>query len=139
MESLNKQEKTPKCHLTPTRGGVAARSFLRRTPFSGRRGVHSSFKSPAQSSPALASQASPEQEAEQLRRKRVELDGEIALLQSEGIDIQELEQHIDLLHEYNDIKDVAQTLLGQLVLHLATKLPGNGVEVASISAVQGCP
>ncbi|XP_063067453.1 DNA repair protein SWI5 homolog [Engraulis encrasicolus] len=85
---------------------------LTRTPLSGGRGVHSGFKSPVQRS--AAQQLSPEQEAEQLRQKGAELDSQIAQLQNEGMNIEELDEHIELLHEYNDIKDAAQTLLGQL-------------------------
>lgn len=42
------------------------------------------------------------------------LDKEISQLVKEGYRVGELEDHIALLHEYNDIKDVAQMLLGKL-------------------------
>lgn len=44
------------------------------------------------------------------------LDKEISQLVKEGYRVGELEDHIALLHEYNDIKDVAQMLLGKLEL-----------------------
>ncbi|CAO2627763.1 DNA repair protein SWI5 homolog [Lemmus lemmus] len=44
------------------------------------------------------------------------LDKEISQLVKEGYCVIELEDHIVLLHEYNDDKDVAQMLLGKLAL-----------------------
>lgn len=44
------------------------------------------------------------------------LDKEIAQLMSEGYNVDELEDHIAQLHEYNDIKDVGQMLLGKLAM-----------------------
>lgn len=44
------------------------------------------------------------------------LDREITQLVSEGYRVIELEEHISLLHEYNDVKDVAQMLLGKLAV-----------------------
>ncbi|MEJ1271698.1 hypothetical protein NN561_002539 [Cricetulus griseus] len=51
---------------------------------------------------------------QKLKEKRDMLDKEISQLVKEGYRVGELEDHIALLHEYNDIKDVAQMLLGKL-------------------------
>lgn len=53
---------------------------------------------------------------QKLKEKRDMLDKEISQLVKEGYRVGELEDHISLLHEYNDIKDVAQMLLGKLAL-----------------------
>ncbi|XP_036385780.1 DNA repair protein SWI5 homolog [Megalops cyprinoides] len=93
---------------------------LRRLPFSRSQKIYSNFKSPVQTqrSPScpIVVQTSLEKEIEELKRKRKELDFEIAQFESNAMGIYELEQHIDLLHEYNDIKDMGQTLLGRLAV-----------------------
>uniref|UniRef100_A0A8B9G918 DNA repair protein SWI5 homolog n=1 Tax=Amazona collaria TaxID=241587 RepID=A0A8B9G918_9PSIT len=55
-------------------------------------------------------------EIEELKQKDLALDQEIAQLLSEGYSLEELEKHISLLHEYNDIKDAGQMLLGKLAV-----------------------
>ena len=69
---------------------------------------------------------------EDLRQRERLLDAEIARLQQEGLCIEELDHQIDLLHRYNDIKDVAQIVMGRLaelegvtvkVLHQKYDLP----------------
>uniref|UniRef100_H0XIW6 DNA repair protein SWI5 homolog n=2 Tax=Otolemur garnettii TaxID=30611 RepID=H0XIW6_OTOGA len=52
------------------------------------------------------------------KRKEKEdmLDKEISQLISEGYSVDELEDHIAQLHEYNDIKDIGQMLLGKLAV-----------------------
>ncbi|CAL8321243.1 unnamed protein product [Lota lota] len=84
----------------------------RRTPSASFKGVYSSFKSPAGVSPCA--KVTPEEDVNDLKRRLEELDAEIAPLLTEGYRLEELEQHIDLLHEYNDIKDIGQTLLGRI-------------------------
>lgn len=85
---------------------------LKRTPFSKFKKVNSHFKSPLQvvESPNV----SPEEEVAELQRKKAQLDSEIAQLEEEGYRVEELDQHIDKLHEYNDIKDIGQSLLGRI-------------------------
>ena len=49
-----------------------------------------------------------------LLQKETQLDREIAQLVSENLSVEELDHQIDLLHRYNDIKDVAQIVMGRL-------------------------
>ncbi|XP_042250290.1 DNA repair protein SWI5 homolog [Thunnus maccoyii] len=85
---------------------------LKRTPFSKFKKVHSNFKSPLQVTEIA--KVSPEEEVAELERSREKLDAEIAQLEAEGYRVEELEHHIDMLHEYNDIKDIGQSLLGRI-------------------------
>ncbi|XP_047426047.1 DNA repair protein SWI5 homolog [Mugil cephalus] len=85
---------------------------LRRTPYSKFKKVHSNFKSPLQVTESAKVSAA--EEVAELQRRREQLDTEIAQLEAEGYSVEELEHHIDMLHEYNDIKDIGQTLLGRI-------------------------
>ncbi|KAM6217426.1 DNA repair protein SWI5 homolog [Rhynchocyon petersi] len=53
---------------------------------------------------------------EKLKEKRGLLDKEISQFLAEGYNVDELKDHISQLHEYNDIKDVGQMLLGKLAV-----------------------
>ncbi|XP_075434692.1 DNA repair protein SWI5 homolog [Ascaphus truei] len=53
-------------------------------------------------------------EVSDLKRKDAALDDEIAQLEAEGYSLEELEAHISLLHQYNELKDAGQMLLGRL-------------------------
>lgn len=56
------------------------------------------------------------QELEQLLQQEKDLDKEIFELELEGYDIKELQTHIEKLHRYNDLKDAAQMVMGQLAV-----------------------
>ncbi|XP_056875649.1 DNA repair protein SWI5 homolog isoform X2 [Takifugu flavidus] len=101
-----------KVSTTPEGKDLMERS-LKRTPFSTFRKVHSNFKSPLQVSPDAA-KVGPAEEMEELERRREQLDAEITQLEAEGYNEKELEHHINMLHEYNDIKDIGQALLGRI-------------------------
>ncbi|KAB5543849.1 hypothetical protein PHYPO_G00084380 [Pangasianodon hypophthalmus] len=99
--------------FTPQRGGTLLAS-RKRTLHSGWKKVNSSFKSPVQVSSTLNNGVCVEEEIRELQNTLLQLESDITLLESEGVCVHELDLHINLLHEYNDIKDIAQTLLGRL-------------------------
>ncbi|XP_067398202.1 DNA repair protein SWI5 homolog [Emydura macquarii macquarii] len=100
------------------RSGPSPRPFLRRTPIGILRNCSAGFKSPIQSPRACQSEGANKEalqhEVEELKKKDLALDQEIAQLLAEGYSLEELEKHISWLHEYNDIKDTGQMLLGKL-------------------------
>ncbi|XP_035685320.1 DNA repair protein SWI5 homolog [Branchiostoma floridae] len=53
-------------------------------------------------------------EVEALRKKEAELKEQIAQLEQEGYDVEDLPECIQVLHRYNEMKDVGQMLLGRL-------------------------
>ncbi|XP_056207991.1 LOW QUALITY PROTEIN: DNA repair protein SWI5 homolog [Falco biarmicus] len=72
---------------------------------------------PASCRPNGTSQEALQYEIEELKQKDLALDQETAQFLSEGYSLEELEQHISCsLHEYNDIKDAGQMLLGKLAV-----------------------
>ncbi|XP_048470745.1 DNA repair protein SWI5 homolog isoform X2 [Rhincodon typus] len=130
------------CTRTPSNregGGTAGRSF-RRTPLGPSRKLNASFKSPVQISlDHELDSAGLQLHVENLRKKCNNLDREIAELLSAGYTLEELDQHIDQHHEYNDIKDVGQLLLGKLgknTLNTANR-KGNDLHFNSTSHILG--
>lgn len=97
--------------FTPQRGGTLLASRTR-TLHSGCKKVNSSFKSPVPST--LNNSVCVDEDIRELQKTLLQLESDITLLESEGVRVHELDLHINLLHEYNDIKDIAQTLLGRL-------------------------
>ncbi|XP_051039834.1 DNA repair protein SWI5 homolog [Phodopus roborovskii] len=98
--------------------------FLPRADLGFGRSCYGAFRSPCSSpcsSPSLEEDEEINEETlnsdiQKLKEKKEMLDKEISQLVKEGYRVGELEDHISLLHEYNDIKDVAQMLLGKLAL-----------------------
>uniref|UniRef100_H0YZT9 DNA repair protein SWI5 homolog n=1 Tax=Taeniopygia guttata TaxID=59729 RepID=H0YZT9_TAEGU len=72
--------------------------------------------SPKSFQPNGASEEALRCEIKELKQKDLALDQEIAQLLSEGYSLEELDKHISLLHEYNEIKDAGQMLLGKLAV-----------------------
>ncbi|XP_027963737.1 DNA repair protein SWI5 homolog [Eumetopias jubatus] len=94
--------------------------FLSRTQPGLSKSCRGAFQSPRPSPKSGqadgASEDSLHLDIQKLKEKRDLLDKEITQLISEGYSVNELEDHISLLHEYNDIKDVGQMLLGKLAV-----------------------
>ncbi|KAK3605901.1 hypothetical protein CHS0354_017805 [Potamilus streckersoni] len=90
-------------------------------------GLKNSFKSPLQSrvqcqlsassSPITGSLDDLKCEIAILQQKVKETQKKIKELEEQGYNVEELQQHIDKLHEYNEIKDVGQMVLGRIAAH----------------------
>lgn len=72
------------------------------------------FKSPFQKDCTSRVSQVDQQSTEQLQKKLDAINREIEELKSQGLKEEELQTHIDKLHEYNEIKDVGQVVLGRL-------------------------
>ncbi|XP_068067497.1 DNA repair protein SWI5 homolog [Anomalospiza imberbis] len=83
---------------------------------SGTAGSRTPIPSPKSFQPNEASAEALRCEIKELKQKDLALDQEIAQLLSEGYSLEELDKHISLLHEYNEIKDAGQMLLGKLAV-----------------------
>ncbi|XP_036769927.2 DNA repair protein SWI5 homolog, partial [Manis pentadactyla] len=109
----------PPALQTPPRRGPRTPG-LRRTQPGPSKSLRGAFRSPRPSPKSGqadgASEDSLHLDIQKLKEKRAMLDKEIAQLLSEGYSVDELEDHIAQLHEYNDIKDVGQMLLGKLAM-----------------------
>ncbi|XP_058528831.1 DNA repair protein SWI5 homolog [Ochotona princeps] len=108
----------PSLQTPPNRGPRTP--GLRRTEAGPSRSCRGAFRSPRPSSKTGQAEGITEDslllDIEKLKEKRERLDKEISQLVSEGYSVDELEDHISQLHEYNDIKDVGQMLLGKLAV-----------------------
>lgn len=105
-------------------------SQKRFTPYNNRRksssGCFAPFKSPGAKATSNSKESDSDTNKIELAREVLALhkqieekDREIKEL-SENYSINELQQHIDMLHEYNEIKDVAQMVIGKLAEHRGT-------------------
>uniref|UniRef100_A0A8C3X375 DNA repair protein SWI5 homolog n=1 Tax=Catagonus wagneri TaxID=51154 RepID=A0A8C3X375_9CETA len=108
----------PALQTTPSRGPRTP--GLRRTQPGLSKSCRGTFRSPRPSPKSgqadAANEDSLQLDIQKLKEKRDMLDKEIFQLISEGYSVDELEDHISQLHEYNDIKDVGQMLLGKLAV-----------------------
>ncbi|XP_038046569.1 DNA repair protein SWI5 homolog [Patiria miniata] len=81
---------------------------------------HDNFKSPVRvqtdSSKPTESKENLTKEVENLQQSAEELQAEIASLTNEGYCEEELQTHIEKMHEYNELKDTGQMLLGKIAL-----------------------
>ncbi|XP_072104838.1 DNA repair protein SWI5 homolog isoform X1 [Mobula birostris] len=106
------------CASTPAVGGGTLGRSLKRTPVEPSKKLNARFKSPSLSTHRSTELNATDLQTElaNLKKKSEEQDRQIAELISDGCTLEELDQHIDQLHEYNDIKDVGQILLGKLAI-----------------------
>ncbi|XP_068410053.1 DNA repair protein SWI5 homolog [Eschrichtius robustus] len=108
----------PALQSSPSRGPRTP--GLRRTQPGLSKSCRGAFRSPRPSPKSGqadgASEDSLHLDIQKLKEKKDMLDKEISQLISEGYSVDELEDHISQLHEYNDIKDVGQMLLGKLAV-----------------------
>ncbi|XP_078502699.1 DNA repair protein SWI5 homolog [Lissotriton helveticus] len=74
------------------------------------------MQSPRGSSPGAGREEALRIEVAELRRKDSDLDIEVQQLMAEGYCVDELDEHIEVLHEYNDLKDAGQLLMGRLAV-----------------------
>ncbi|XP_030741024.1 DNA repair protein SWI5 homolog [Echinops telfairi] len=104
---------------TPPKRGPGTPGLRRAHPGLSR-SCRGAFRSPRPSPKSSQADGASEElqqlDIQKLKEKRDMLDQEISQFRAEGYNVDELQDHISQLHEYNDIKDVGQMLLGKLAV-----------------------
>lgn len=72
------------------------------------------FRSPISNNSTGQQVLSQEEDLDKLIKLECELDREISSLKDLGFEVEELQGHISNLHQYNEIKDAAQLVMGRL-------------------------
>ncbi|KAG8194144.1 hypothetical protein JTE90_000982 [Oedothorax gibbosus] len=72
--------------------------------------------------PSRASLEELKQQAVELWQKNEEMKNEIEILKNQGFEEEQLKWYIDKLHEYNDIKDIAQNIMGRIAVSERTTI-----------------
>ncbi|GAB1610812.1 hypothetical protein Ahia01_001367700, partial [Argonauta hians] len=75
------------------------------------------FKSPVVKKQEVADIPVLTDQLQDIEAKLADTDQKISQLENMGVHKEELQVYIDKLHTYNDIKDLAQGLLGKLAVH----------------------
>eukprot|EP00105_Crassostrea_gigas_P017635 XP_011435487.1 PREDICTED: DNA repair protein SWI5 homolog [Crassostrea gigas] len=84
-----------------------------------RRPKTTAFKSPLQNTSQKSSNGlknSEQDDVQELEKKLETFNTEIAELESRGLKVEMLQTHIDKLHQYNELKDCAQMVLGRIAV-----------------------
>ena len=128
----------PKENSSPSTPTTSTSSELHSSLRGNKRNQQSSIPSPL-SAQSVGKSAQPkrlklstEMNLEDLHMCEAKLDEDIAQLELEGLSVEELDHQIDLLHRYNDIKDIAQIVMGRLA-------ELEGVTVRSLHQKYGVP
>lgn len=99
---------------TPTRNRFKAQARRSRL---GLGGANRPFSSPMKATPACSESVEDlQKKLAGLRERSRLLDEEIEQLKAEGCTVEELPWHMEQLHIYNQIKDIAHQLIGSLAV-----------------------
>ncbi|CAN7992703.1 unnamed protein product [Ixodes hexagonus] len=97
---------------------TAATTSFKRRRLSQARFTNTSFHSPVKILPEKKPESLDElrRELDGLKSKSREIDQELDDLRAQGLKTEELDWHIEKLHEYNDVRDAAHIIIGHLAV-----------------------
>ena len=112
---------TPKPSTTTPVSSNTQKQNLCKTAPPYRRKFKRSFATPQKFTPVKKNRAEPtEADIEALKAEIEQQKAEIESFKREGVEVEELQLYIEKLHDYNDVKDAGQVIIGKLAVHLQT-------------------
>ena len=114
---------TPKlsnCTTTPVSSNSQNQKLCNTAP-PFRKKFKRSFAAPQKFTPVKKTRSEPtEADIETLKAEIEQQKAEIESFKNEGIEVEELQLYIEKLHDYNDVKDAGQLIIGRLAVQLQT-------------------